>query len=357
MCTQTLRGQGGNFAYIDEIAYIKPALFYMIIVPLLEVKDTVLVAISTLVDQWNFFSVLMELKDPKGENVFNVYRQQLVCNRCMNRKNPERCTHNDHMIPPWKSKRQVETARLIFGDDTGALRSESLGLVGSNNGSVFSAASIKNFKSASMYDYTVAKDTPPKFVFVACDPNANGPDHTALVALVHINGRIVVRSVVCGICSGAWCGGRRCAAKKHTGGVYTTLNNRGGCNTTTRCMRGAAATANAIAGARCNPRHLRSKDASDKWVVLDKVTHNRERRGGHGVLVRRHGSGYERRKWSTEHLGRWLGEPHNAAIGVRQRRNAWIGRLALCCAHPQLSNAPESQWLAWTVHLSPITRE
>lgn len=168
----------------------------MIVVPLLEVKDTVLVAISTLVDQWNFFSVLMELKDPKGENVFNVYRQQLVCNRCLNRKNPEKCTHNDHMVPPWKSKRQVETARLIFGDDTGALKSESLGLVDGNTGSVFSAVGIKGLRSAALYDHTQCKDSPPKFVFVACDPNAGGPDHTALVAIAYINGRMVVRVLV-----------------------------------------------------------------------------------------------------------------------------------------------------------------
>lgn len=169
----------------------------MIIVPLLEVRDTVLVAISTLVDQWNFFSVLMELKDAKGENVFNVYRQQLVCARCMNRRDPGKCTHNDHMIPPWKSKRQVETARLIFGDDTAARDSESLGLVGNNTGSVFPAKSIKALREAPLYNYLETRDAPPKFVFVACDPNAGGPDHTAIVAIAYMMGRIVVRFVLC----------------------------------------------------------------------------------------------------------------------------------------------------------------
>lgn len=375
--TQTLRGQGGNYAYIDEIAYIKPKLFYMIVVPLLEVKDTVLVAISTLVDQWNFFSVLMELKDPKGENVFNVYRQQLVCNRCMDRKNPEKCTHNDHMIPPWKSKRQVETARLIFGDDTGALKSESLGLVDGNTGSVFSAVSIKNLRAAALYDVATTNDAPPKFVFVACDPNAGGPDHTAIVALAHIAGRIVVRVVVVRVVvvvaellllllwqkrRTRYLNKQEEHKKVHIPGfepgtkAWKTFMLPITPNVLVLHLQLVILKRHgtSIVG---NMSCLRSQNSCDQRILLDKISHHSKWRGGHGVFVRSHGGGNQWSEWSAVDIRGWFGKLQDATIGMGQRWYRRIHGPSLRHTHPQLSDAPKAYWMTRFVHLTAIASE
>lgn len=176
------------------MAYMNPALFFKIIVPLLEMRQTVLVAISTLVDTWNFFSRLMELKYEDGTSVFDVLPQRMVCDRCIERQE-EKCQHNMHLIPPWKSREKHDMARLIYGDDVQALKRESLGIVDNDSGGLFNAARIKSMLTADRVRWEDSMAPPPRFVFVACDPNGGGANHMAMVALVRDASRIVVRCV------------------------------------------------------------------------------------------------------------------------------------------------------------------
>ena len=43
-----------------------------VVIPLIEVKNTALIAISTPLDSSNFYSTLVEMKDDRGERVFEV---------------------------------------------------------------------------------------------------------------------------------------------------------------------------------------------------------------------------------------------------------------------------------------------
>ena len=47
-------------------------VFYEVVVPLMEVKGTATIAISTPLGAWNFYSELTELRDANGKRVFNV---------------------------------------------------------------------------------------------------------------------------------------------------------------------------------------------------------------------------------------------------------------------------------------------
>jgi phage FluMu gp28-like protein len=46
-CAKTLRGVGGDVVYMEEAAFMDLAVFYEVIVPLLEVDKTALICIST----------------------------------------------------------------------------------------------------------------------------------------------------------------------------------------------------------------------------------------------------------------------------------------------------------------------
>lgn len=48
------------------------AVFYEVIVPLMEVEGTATICISTPLDEFNFYSELTELRDDKGRLIFNV---------------------------------------------------------------------------------------------------------------------------------------------------------------------------------------------------------------------------------------------------------------------------------------------
>ena len=48
------------------------AVFYEVVVPLLELDRTALICISTILDPLNYYSKLLELKDERGEPFFQV---------------------------------------------------------------------------------------------------------------------------------------------------------------------------------------------------------------------------------------------------------------------------------------------
>ena len=78
-------------------------VFYEVIVPLMEVKGTATICISTPLGSWNFYSELTEVRDEKGRRVFNV-------------------KHIEHgKRPSWKpeesfSKASVDWWRLLLAD-------------------------------------------------------------------------------------------------------------------------------------------------------------------------------------------------------------------------------------------------
>ena len=68
--------------YLEEAAYLDLAVFYEIVVPLLEMDSTALIAISTPSDSLNFYSEMFELKDAQGDPFFRTISVNLVCEAC-----------------------------------------------------------------------------------------------------------------------------------------------------------------------------------------------------------------------------------------------------------------------------------
>lgn len=66
------------------------AVFYEVVVPLLEMGDSVLIMISTPVDSFNFYTELMELRDPAtNERILHGYIEELICPKCKETEHPE----------------------------------------------------------------------------------------------------------------------------------------------------------------------------------------------------------------------------------------------------------------------------
>ena len=128
--------------YCDETAFMDIAIFYEglvircvvfsdqgvpVILPLFEMKNCTLICISSLVDSYNFYTALINLRHPDTSlPICNTYQCSLVCDRCKKRTKPEKCTHNDKYIPPWKSKEKNKIVRVILKDMVHILKRESL---------------------------------------------------------------------------------------------------------------------------------------------------------------------------------------------------------------------------------------
>ena len=178
---KTLRGVGGDILYLEEAAFMSMDVFFEIVTPLLEMQQTALIAISTPQDATNFYSELFELKDADGEELFNTMRVSLICDACMESEHPERCTHREHLIPPWKSTAKLKMVKDIYGDQTQLLQRESMGVITEDASSVFPQDHVEwIFKQPVGPPPTLQ----PSILFCVCDPTGGGNSRMCLITFM-----------------------------------------------------------------------------------------------------------------------------------------------------------------------------
>lgn len=76
---------------------MNPGVFYEVVVPLLTVRFTSVLAISTPDDEFNYYSELIEC------GLFETIKVGLICQPCIDKGFID-CRHMRKRIPPWKSE-------------------------------------------------------------------------------------------------------------------------------------------------------------------------------------------------------------------------------------------------------------
>jgi hypothetical protein len=105
---------------------VKNSVIENIVVPLLEVVNTVILLITTPSEKSEYVESFKYLKDPNtGQVLFDYFDGGMVCDRCILKSNPEQCTHKDHLLPPWKSKDKQRLAEVILKDNKVSLLRET----------------------------------------------------------------------------------------------------------------------------------------------------------------------------------------------------------------------------------------
>lgn len=100
---QGLKGVGAKIVILEEASRLDRAVFTEVVVPLLGVKDTAVLAISTPLDENNFYSQMLELTQDDGVTpLFNVISVSLICDECKQKdlKGQLTCPHRQNEIPP-----------------------------------------------------------------------------------------------------------------------------------------------------------------------------------------------------------------------------------------------------------------
>ena len=182
----------------DEVSFWKRDMLEVVIIPLAGQKNTCVILISSPPHTYNWFTALMDLKNPTTkEPMFLVLKQSLICRRCREyRKHPEKCTHLLHEIPPWKEDDNVSIAKEMYQNNTTLMMAETMGEVSSLSGKEFSTEDIKRMEDGGLKHWNPTFDN-PEFIFIACDPNAGATDHTAIIMLTPVAGQLYVRAVMC----------------------------------------------------------------------------------------------------------------------------------------------------------------
>ncbi len=174
---------------IDEAAHIDVNLFYEVIVPILEMTMTALLAISTPLDEFNYYSKLVDMKDDKGEPFFVIIKAGRICDDC-SRLPYEQMLKCDHVedTAHWKNPHKLKRLKVLFeGDEARGLR-ELGGIAASNFTACFQKPYIQAFMNAPRY---VTRNR-PSTIYITVDPNGGGPSKMAIASGFYDGKRLVV---------------------------------------------------------------------------------------------------------------------------------------------------------------------
>jgi hypothetical protein len=184
---------------IDEMAYIANALFYEVLVPLLEVNRTRIIGISTPTgNRYNLFTNLIQKSRPgSGSKIVVSFKVELVCDMCKSQGRYATCRHMDHLMPPWKGSSKRDDIKMIYGEGEEDTRiKESLGVAIGEQDCIFPDNSLIAFSERPEWRNEMSTYR-PKVIFMSCDPNSGGSSHTAIVSVAFISNRLVVSARTC----------------------------------------------------------------------------------------------------------------------------------------------------------------
>ncbi len=156
---------------------------------MLELTGTSLLAISTPLDEFNFYSKLVELKDDKGRPFFKTIRAGRICQDCLLLPNDEmlKCDH----VPDgahWKSQPKLKRLKVIFRDDEARGLNELGGIIASNFVACFQKRDIETLFLAPP---RVTRAMPDALI-ITIDPNGGGPSKLGIISGYHDGCEVVV---------------------------------------------------------------------------------------------------------------------------------------------------------------------
>lgn len=130
-------------------------------------------------DDFNFYSRLLDKKDDEGIPFFNTIRAGRTCEDCQ--KLPyEQMILCDHVrqTAHWKSVSKHKRIRLLYEGDEARAARELKGVVASSFTPCFEKQLITSCFALPRY----IEDAPPKTLYVTADPTGGGPSRLAIAS-------------------------------------------------------------------------------------------------------------------------------------------------------------------------------
>lgn len=154
-----LRGCTADVVILEEAAFIKEQIFWQIVTPLMGVKDTAVLAISTPDDEFNYYSELVNM------NIFKVIYLGKECKACTDAG--IRCIHRK--LPVWKTAGR-QTKIEGFVKDKALLDRETRGIINTGKQFLFEKMWIHAFMGREPYKFNY----PVQVIHTAIDPAGGG---------------------------------------------------------------------------------------------------------------------------------------------------------------------------------------
>jgi hypothetical protein len=126
-CALGARGQGGQWIILEEASHSNQENFKLNVVPMMQLKYTTLMGISTAEGERNFYTQLMRMKNLDGTPLFRVVDTGLVCDACMASGTAANCKHLLHKVSQWKSTKRMAIFKQVMKGDPEKYAREVLG--------------------------------------------------------------------------------------------------------------------------------------------------------------------------------------------------------------------------------------
>lgn len=189
-----LRGINANVIFVDEGVYVKTALFYEVIIPLLVRRNSVLIMISSPGESSNFYHTLEGVVDEKtGQKIFLTVKP-LACKRCQGTDDELYCTHNDVNAGVWEDPRRREILMNLYATQNALGLRELRGVEIDSDDNVFMKKYIDALKTKSYYE--TGYNFKAKTIYCGCDPGGGGASETAIVSFFYTDEGLPVVSLI-----------------------------------------------------------------------------------------------------------------------------------------------------------------
>lgn len=175
--------KGGKVIILEEASRLDEEVFTEVCLPLLGVNNTSLIAISTPLEENNFFSQLLGAKKPNGASLFKNLQIQLICEKCRTERKLD-CPHNANNLPNWKSMARNDLVKDLMSGNRDMWLREQAGVITTKDTTVFDRVTVERaFAHENMWHLNrlaIEGDV----IYLTIDPAGGGFSQTAIAAAV-----------------------------------------------------------------------------------------------------------------------------------------------------------------------------
>lgn len=151
-------------------------LFEVVCVPLMGVRYTVTLGISTPDDENNYYSTLFNIKLANGQPLFKVIPVGLSCDACREAGRAEHCPHRANIMPMWKSEEGQELQKQLLS--SGDFRRESQGEIVATKEYAFVSEHVERLFKQKRVD--IRGSSTNGMIFLAVDPSGGSTKKSEL---------------------------------------------------------------------------------------------------------------------------------------------------------------------------------
>jgi len=184
------RGDAPHACIFDEAAFVSRDFWWKFAYPLFQVGNRACTCATTPPPLTGFFAAFIDQikrRNEAGDEFFKLINHSLACLPCLEEGEAERCCHNLHLIPPWKSLVRFNAMkRLVPAGRQDDFAAEVFGVLDRGRGFYIKRELID--AAITRPRVTAAAIGPVRRVWISIDPASHAVSDLAMVAFVVADG-------------------------------------------------------------------------------------------------------------------------------------------------------------------------